>query len=1095
MSLFGALSSGVSGLGAHSSALGAISDNVANVNTVGYKSTEVKFQTLVTAQVSTTQYSPGGVQSAPDTQVDRQGLLQASTSSTDAAISGQGFFVVNQQPTASEGSLFAYTRAGSFSVDKDGFLQNTAGWYLQGWPLQIAGHDTTGFATVKVGDDTFVKAYQDTDGKTVSINENIVSPGDLQPLNLNTIGGTAAETKNIRLGANLPSGARIGESHKSNVIVYDTLGNKANLELVWKKNLENAWGLSTKTPSGAATLELHGTDSTDSAPDVFASSGLLEFTKVPADGETIVITDGTGVPITFEFDKDGSVTETSTRRRVDISSATIVAASNVVPLLKAAIDNSNLQGTGRFQDRGANLEITQSIMGSAIGIDVSGSLSVAQNAANRTPAGNGRFTVSEIDFAFKNGARIDFEPPHIQPGVALDLTFSHGNRITASAGTPFQNWQVGDTITVNAGARPSDADTRGNNGTYTITAVTGNTITVAGGSFPNGTTETEGSSLTVYNNSAPTEVYDNLDTVLTPATTGQRTTFRLHQPAQATAAEPFGIKNSVNSLIVGDEVSFTVANGAGGGPDTITAAAGTFSGYTVGESITVESTGGTASDADGTHVITGVSADGSRLEFDGGTWGGGAAGVLNNGADTLTLNTHTIRAGGAAGIPFTFVDGGAGPDQITAAPGTFNNYEVGDAFRINGTAASEGTYTVLAVAADGASISIATGSLTAGANNGLDDTLTLVRDRITATDTNAFANFRDGDVIAITNSENTANNVRLSVVGTNRNTYIEFASEATTTLSADNLHDEDMKVTITADSTGSIDYVDISSATTVSDIVTLLTADINANARITTPTRFTSDGTSLIFEQSPIGDNINIVMDSTTANSADGLITGVWQDSSTSAANTASDGETMAMIETSYGAKQAAVSFNGKGTPSQFNVDNIDIQWANGAADQEFTATADDTRIGLFLGDANVNTGMTQYAGSYQINFISQNGAQFGNFAGVSIGKDGVVTALFDNGVTRPVFQIPVTTFVNPNSMTPLSGNVFIETSLSGQPTVREAGEGGAGDVTGASLEASTVDLGEEFTAMIVTQRAYSASAKIITTADEMLDELLRISR
>jgi len=134
MSLFGALSSGVSGLSAESSALGAIADNVTNVNTIGYKSTDVQFQTLVTAQVSSTKYSPGGVQSAPKTGVDIQGLLQSSTSSTDVALSGGGFFIVNEQPIAGQGGLFAYTRAGSFSVDKDGYLKNTWGCYLLGWP-------------------------------------------------------------------------------------------------------------------------------------------------------------------------------------------------------------------------------------------------------------------------------------------------------------------------------------------------------------------------------------------------------------------------------------------------------------------------------------------------------------------------------------------------------------------------------------------------------------------------------------------------------------------------------------------------------------------------------------------------------------------------------------------------------------------------------------------------------------------------------------------------------------------------------------------------------------------------------------------------
>ena len=65
----------------------------------------------------------------------------------------------------------------------------------------------------------------------------------------------------------------------------------------------------------------------------------------------------------------------------------------------------------------------------------------------------------------------------------------------------------------------------------------------------------------------------------------------------------------------------------------------------------------------------------------------------------------------------------------------------------------------------------------------------------------------------------------------------------------------------------------------------------------------------------------------------------------------------------------------------------------------------------------------------------------------LSIGQDGVVTALFDNGVTRPVFMIPVATMVNPNGMESLTGNVWIETDFSGQPTVREAGTAGSGTV------------------------------------------------
>src|SRR3989338_5132523 len=139
MSLFGALASGVSGLTAQSSAMGAISDNITNVSTIGYKNTRVDFKTLVTKQTSSTFYSAGGVQSSPRQDTGVQGLLQASTSSTDLSISGQGYFVVNEGAVPGINDQYMYTRAGSFFQDDQGYLRNTSGFYLQGWPTDAAG--------------------------------------------------------------------------------------------------------------------------------------------------------------------------------------------------------------------------------------------------------------------------------------------------------------------------------------------------------------------------------------------------------------------------------------------------------------------------------------------------------------------------------------------------------------------------------------------------------------------------------------------------------------------------------------------------------------------------------------------------------------------------------------------------------------------------------------------------------------------------------------------------------------------------------------------------------------------------------------------
>src|SRR6187551_3117163 len=125
MSINSALLAGVSGLVANSSALAAISDNIANVNTVAYKRNQVNFANVVTAQAVKGKYSAGGVQGVTRQFVSTQGLIQASGSSTDLAISGDGFFIVSNKGaglTASDPRSF--TRAGSFSFDSDGFLVN-----------------------------------------------------------------------------------------------------------------------------------------------------------------------------------------------------------------------------------------------------------------------------------------------------------------------------------------------------------------------------------------------------------------------------------------------------------------------------------------------------------------------------------------------------------------------------------------------------------------------------------------------------------------------------------------------------------------------------------------------------------------------------------------------------------------------------------------------------------------------------------------------------------------------------------------------------------------------------------------------------------
>ncbi len=130
---------GVTGLVSNSSALAAISDNIANANTVGYKKVGIDFASLVNTG-SSSSYAAGGV--ATDTRqfVTQQGTLQSSSQVTDMAISGAGFFVTTSKAVGlTPGDPRFFTRAGSFAVDQNGYLKNSAGLYLQGWPADVNG--------------------------------------------------------------------------------------------------------------------------------------------------------------------------------------------------------------------------------------------------------------------------------------------------------------------------------------------------------------------------------------------------------------------------------------------------------------------------------------------------------------------------------------------------------------------------------------------------------------------------------------------------------------------------------------------------------------------------------------------------------------------------------------------------------------------------------------------------------------------------------------------------------------------------------------------------------------------------------------------
>ena len=130
---------------------------------------------------------------------------------------------------------------------------------------------------------------------------------------------------------------------------------------------------------------------------------------------------------------------------------------------------------------------------------------------------------------------------------------------------------------------------------------------------------------------------------------------------------------------------------------------------------------------------------------------------------------------------------------------------------------------------------------------------------------------------------------------------------------------------------------------------------------------------------------------------------------------------------------------------------------------------------------------MTQYDGSFQTTSVSQNGSNYGTLSSVSVTSEGVVTAAFSNGTTRPIYQMKLVTVPNPQGLIQESGDAMGFGTESGTPILADPGSGATGTTSGGALEGSNVDITTELTNLIQTQRAYSSNATVIQTGNQML--------
>ena len=143
----------------------------------------------------------------------------------------------------------------------------------------------------------------------------------------------------------------------------------------------------------------------------------------------------------------------------------------------------------------------------------------------------------------------------------------------------------------------------------------------------------------------------------------------------------------------------------------------------------------------------------------------------------------------------------------------------------------------------------------------------------------------------------------------------------------------------------------------------------------------------------------------------------------------------------------------------------------------------------------NTNGKLTGFAAASNNNSLVQDGFTTGTLVGLTVATDGKISGLFNNGQTAELFQVALADFLAPSGLTRQGSNLFAESADSGQSVLGFAETGGFGSVVGQSLELSNVDLAEQFVTMIQTQQAFQASARIITTTDDLLTEAVNLVR
>lgn len=224
MSIFGSMKTAISGMNAQANRLATVSDNIANSSTTGYKQASTSFSSLVLPS-SSGNYNSGGVETTVRYAISQQGTVSATTSSTDLAIQGNGFFVVQ----SAAGQTFL-TRSGDFSADASGNLVNAAGFTLMGYS------SASGAPSVVVnGFSGMVPINVTPSGTSVAATTVGSMTGNL---NSNATIATSSSTGYLPSENTYPVTT---DTSKSSITGYDSQGNAVTFDIYYTKTADNTW--------------------------------------------------------------------------------------------------------------------------------------------------------------------------------------------------------------------------------------------------------------------------------------------------------------------------------------------------------------------------------------------------------------------------------------------------------------------------------------------------------------------------------------------------------------------------------------------------------------------------------------------------------------------------------------------------------------------------------------------------------------------------------------------------------------------------------------------------------------------------------------